>query len=35
MNFELTEDQIALRDAARTFAREVIVPVAAKYDRTG
>src|SRR5690606_14960184 len=35
MNFELTEEQIALRDAARKFAREVIAPAAAKYDRTG
>src|SRR5690606_25530145 len=35
MDFELTEEQIALRDTARKFAREVIAPVAAKYDRTG
>src|SRR5690606_30279571 len=27
--------QIALRDAARTFAQEVVAPVAHAYDRTG
>ncbi|MGA8721435.1 MAG: acyl-CoA dehydrogenase family protein, partial [Solirubrobacteraceae bacterium] len=30
---DLTDEQIALRDKAHTFAREVIRPVAAEYDR--
>lgn len=35
MNFELTEEQRALVDAARTFAQDFILPVAAAHDRTG
>ncbi len=30
---ELTHEQAALRDKAHAFAREVIRPVAAEYDR--
>jgi alkylation response protein AidB-like acyl-CoA dehydrogenase len=33
MDFELTEDQIAIRDLARTFAREVLGPGAAERDK--
>ena len=32
IGFDLTEDQRALVDTARKFAREVILPVAGKYD---
>ncbi len=32
-SLDLTEDQIALRDKAHTFAQEVIRPVASEYDR--
>ena len=32
MNFDLTDDQRALQDAARKFAREVVRPKAAHYD---
>ncbi len=32
MDFELNEDQIAIRDLARTFAREVLGPGAAERD---
>jgi hypothetical protein len=32
-SLELTADQIALRDKAHAFARDVIRPVAAEYDR--
>jgi acyl-CoA dehydrogenase len=35
MQFELTDEQYALRDAARRFARDEIAPVAAKYDQSG
>lgn len=35
MDFQLTPEQIALRDTARKFAREVMAPVAAEHDRTG
>src|SRR5262249_47566001 len=34
MDFRLTDEQIALRDTARKFAREVMLPVAAEHDRT-
>ena len=30
---DLTDEQVALRDKAHTFAQEVIRPVAAEYDR--
>jgi alkylation response protein AidB-like acyl-CoA dehydrogenase len=33
LSFDLTDEQVALRDKAHTFAREVIRPVAAEYDR--
>jgi hypothetical protein len=32
LSLDLTDDQIALRDKAHAFAREVIRPVAAEYD---
>ncbi len=35
MDFALTEDQIMIRDAAREFAQNEIVPVAAEFDRSG
>jgi alkylation response protein AidB-like acyl-CoA dehydrogenase len=35
MHFELTEEQAMIQSAARDFAREQIVPVAAKYDALG
>lgn len=35
MDFQLTAEQIALRDTARKFAREVMAPVAKEHDRTG
>lgn len=35
MNFQLTAEQIALRDTARKFAKEEMAPKAAGYDRTG
>ncbi|WP_373044457.1 acyl-CoA dehydrogenase family protein [Vulgatibacter sp.] len=35
MDFQLSPEQIALRDTARKFAREVMAPVAKEYDRTG
>jgi len=33
MNFDLTEDQIAFQDTARQFARDVLLPGAARWDR--
>jgi alkylation response protein AidB-like acyl-CoA dehydrogenase len=35
MTFELTPEQLALRDRARTFAQTVLQPRAADIDRTG
>jgi acyl-CoA dehydrogenase len=35
LNFTLSSDQAALKDLARKFAREEIMPVAAHYDKTG
>jgi butyryl-CoA dehydrogenase len=35
VDFELTEDQVLIRDAAREYAREVLAPRAADLDRTG
>jgi acyl-CoA dehydrogenase len=32
-SLDLSDEQVALRDKAHTFAREVIRPVAAEYDR--
>lgn len=34
MDFELTEEQCALRDSARTFAREQMTPVAREIEQT-
>ena len=33
LSFDLTDEQVALRDKAHAFAQEVIRPVAAEYDR--
>jgi acyl-CoA dehydrogenase len=35
MHFELSDEQQALRDTARRFARDRIAPVAAEYDQSG
>jgi len=35
MDFQLSTEQIALRDTARKFAREEMAPVAKAYDQTG
>ncbi len=35
MNFELTEEQAAIRDLSREFAQKEIAPIAAKIDETG
>lgn len=35
VDFQLTAEQIALRDKARKFALEEILPVAAQYDQSG
>jgi short-chain 2-methylacyl-CoA dehydrogenase len=35
MDLDLTEDQLAFRDAVRAFAAEVVAPAAAEHDRTG
>ncbi|MDE3089169.1 MAG: acyl-CoA dehydrogenase [Chloroflexota bacterium] len=35
MNFELTEEQQAIRDLARDFAQKEIAPIAAQIDETG
>ncbi len=35
MNFELTEDQQMIQSAARDFAQNEIVPIAAEFDRSG
>jgi acyl-CoA dehydrogenase len=35
VEFGLTDEQLALQETARRFAREEIAPVAAKYDQTG
>ena len=32
MNFDLTEEQLAMQKAAREFAEKEIAPVAAEYD---
>lgn len=34
LSFQLTPEQNAFKELARTFARDEIIPVAAKYDRT-
>jgi acyl-CoA dehydrogenase len=33
--FEYNDEQIALRDLAKKFSREEIIPKAAHYDKTG
>jgi acyl-CoA dehydrogenase len=33
-NFELTDDQKAFQQLARSFAQDEIIPVAAKYDKS-
>lgn len=35
LSFQLSEDQIALRDMVRNFVQKEVLPVAAKYDQTG
>ncbi|HEY8531846.1 MAG TPA: acyl-CoA dehydrogenase family protein [Limnochorda sp.] len=35
MDFDLTQEQRAIRDMVRAFAREELAPQAAEYDRTG
>jgi len=35
IDFQLTDDQIALRDKARRFAVDEVLPASKKYDRTG
>ena len=35
MDFRLSDDQIAIQDAARKFAREEIAPIAAAHDESG
>ena len=35
MNFDFSEDHIAIRDAAREFAENEIAPSAVERDRTG
>lgn len=35
MDFALTEEQQMIREAAREFAQEVIVPIAARHDASG
>jgi acyl-CoA dehydrogenase len=35
IDFQLTDEQIALRDRARKFALEEMLPVSRKYDRSG
>jgi len=35
LNFELSEEQKAFRDLARSFAREKVLPKAAEWDKTG
>jgi acyl-CoA dehydrogenase len=35
MDFDLSDEQLALQATARRFAREEVAPVAARYDRSG
>ena len=35
MDFRLTEEQQELRDTARRYAREKLVPIAGELERTG
>ncbi|MCH8889590.1 MAG: acyl-CoA dehydrogenase family protein [Myxococcales bacterium] len=35
MRFELNDEQLALQEAARRFARDEIAPIAAEYDQSG
>lgn len=34
MDFKLTEEQLALKETARKFARDIVAPEAREYDRT-
>ena len=34
VSFQLTDDQVAFQNLARQFAKEEIIPVAAKYDKS-
>jgi hypothetical protein len=34
LSFQLTDDQAAFKQAARDFAKDVIIPQAAELDRT-
>ncbi len=35
MDFQLTDDQLVLQDAAKRFAQSEIAPIAAEYDQSG
>merc|ERR1711892_197232 len=35
LNFEFSEDSLAMQEVARKFAREEMMPKAAQYDKTG
>ena len=35
MQFELNDEQLALQDAARRYARDEIAPIAAQHDQSG
>ena len=35
MDFALSDEQLALQEAARRFAQEEIAPVAGQYDQSG
>ncbi|KAJ2306511.1 hypothetical protein IWW55_001423, partial [Coemansia sp. RSA 2706] len=35
LGFQLSEDQLNIQDAARQFARDVIIPAAPHHDKTG
>ena len=35
MDFTLSDEQLALQETARRFARQEIAPVAAEYDQSG
>jgi alkylation response protein AidB-like acyl-CoA dehydrogenase len=34
VDLDLTEEQVAFRDAVRAFAADVVAPAAAAFDRT-
>jgi len=35
MDFQLNDEQLALQDTARRFAKDEIAPVAAEHDQSG